>query len=84
MVRLDPGRQIGVEGMAPQAGGVAVDPTPTGRGDSGQHLRVAADDPRVVHDLGHPNGTVVVDQPLDVGGVELGARRLELRCRHTR
>ena len=45
---------------------------------------VAADDPGEVHDLGHADGTVPVEQVGDVGVGELGAGRLERRGRYTR
>ena len=83
VVRFHAGGQVGVEGAAQDARRVTVDPTTaSGGGDAGQHLGVAGDDAGEVHDLGHADGGVLVEQGGHVRCEQLGARALERGGRH--
>ena len=82
VVGLDAGGEVRVERRTADARAVAVDAQPTGRGDPRQHLRIAGDHAREVHDLGDAERAVAFDHLGDVGGVEVGAGALELRGRH--
>jgi hypothetical protein len=77
VVGLGAGGQVGVERPAGHARAVPVHAPVPRRGDAGEHLRVAADHAREVHDLGHSAGAVALDQLAHVAGVERRAGALE-------
>ena len=83
VVGLDAGRKIRIEMGAREPGRVTVDPATAGGGDTGQHFGVTGDDAGKVHDLGHPDRRVLVEQHGDVGGEQLGTGALEGRRRYT-
>ena len=82
VIRLHPGGQIGVEGGPETPGAWPSTRRLPGGGDAGQHLGVAGDDPGEVHDLGHPDGVVLLHEGGHVGGEQLGPRALERGGRH--
>ncbi len=71
--------EVRIEQGARESGGVTVDPAAAGGSDAGQHLGITGDHAGEVHDLGHPDGRVLVEQGGDIGGEQLGARALEGR-----
>ena len=81
VVRLDARGQVGVQRPAHHAGTVAVHAAAGGGGDPREHLRVARDHAREVHDLRHSAGAVLLDQLAHVTRVEVRARALERRSR---
>ncbi len=82
VVRLDPGREVGVELLAAQAGRMTVDAPGAGCVDLGHEVGIAGDHPGEVHDLGDADGAVIVEEPAHVGGAELRAGALERRRGH--
>ena len=82
VVGLHPGGQVGVERATTEAGGVPVHPATSCGLDASEHLGIAGDDTRIIHDLGHPDGPVLLHQRLHLRGQELRARALEGGGRH--
>ena len=83
MIRLDPGREVRVELAPHNAWGVAVDAPSAGRGDLRQHLWVARDHAREVHDLGDSDHAGIVEEFGEVGVIEFCTWALERRGGNT-
>ena len=62
VVGLDARGEVGVEQAPAQAGRVPIDTLVAGRGDLGEHPRVAACDSWEVHELGDPDSAVFVEE----------------------
>jgi hypothetical protein len=84
VVGADAGRDVGVERAAGDARRVAVGVARAGDLQPGEHVRVAGDDAREVHHLGHAERPRVAQDRLHVRGRQRAERRLEAAGRHAR
>ena len=82
VVGADPGRRVGVQLLAEHARRMAVDVP--GQGELRELALGAGDDAGEVHHLGEAEHAVPAQEPLQVAGRELAARRLERRGGHAR
>ena len=81
VVGRDPGRDVRVQRSPRHARGVPVD---VRRDDPRQHVRIAGDDPREVHHLGHAQRPRMAQDRAHLVRSQRAARRLEVRRRHAR
>jgi hypothetical protein len=70
VVRVDPGRRVGVEGLADDSGSVSVDVSRARERELRELVLVAGDDAGEVHHLCEADHTAPAQQSLEVAGRE--------------
>ena len=84
VVRADPGRGVGLQGVAEHSGRVAVDVVGALDRELRELARRARDHAREVHHLREADHARAPEQALEVAGCERASRRLEARGGHAR